>query len=125
MLLEERGIKAEQGARNDLTSATVAEVAEECGVPKRTAFRRLADVRNFDALPEPEKEKVRQKKATVRGAARQTALPPPRPLPTHPERTWQRQRPSALRLLFHKPRDQSRGFVEVRLVDVQVVPAHN
>jgi hypothetical protein len=28
-------------------------------------------------------------------------------------------------LLFHKPRDQFRGFVEVRLVDVQVVPAHN
>lgn len=52
MLLAERGIATGQGARNDrATSATVAEVAAELGVPARTARDRLAQLRRFDALP--------------------------------------------------------------------------
>lgn len=42
LLLLERGIATGQGSRNDLsTSATVAEVAQELGVPERTAYHRL------------------------------------------------------------------------------------
>lgn len=41
-LLDLRGVKRGQGARNDKpTSATIAQVAEELGVPRRTAFQRL------------------------------------------------------------------------------------
>jgi N6-adenosine-specific RNA methylase IME4 len=52
LLLEERGIKNGQGARNDknLTSATVAEVAAEVGVPERTARARVAQARKYDEI---------------------------------------------------------------------------
>lgn len=41
-LLEVRGVGRGQGSRNDLTSATIAEVAKELGVSPRTATSRLA-----------------------------------------------------------------------------------
>lgn len=40
-LCEMRGVSLGRGARNDKTSATVAEVAKELGVPERTARHRL------------------------------------------------------------------------------------
>jgi N6-adenosine-specific RNA methylase IME4 len=49
-LLEERGIHKGQGARNDHTSATVAEVAAEVGVPERTARARVAQARKYDEI---------------------------------------------------------------------------
>lgn len=51
-LLDDRGVIKEQGARNDLTSATVAEVAEELGVPERTARWRLAQAEQLAPHPE-------------------------------------------------------------------------
>jgi ParB-like chromosome segregation protein Spo0J len=52
-LLKVRGIKRGQGARNDNgTSATVAQVAEELGASRRTAFRRLRIKNALAAHPE-------------------------------------------------------------------------
>jgi N6-adenosine-specific RNA methylase IME4 len=65
-LLAERGVGRGQGARNDLTSATVAEVAKELGLPERTARRRLAMV---DA-PESIKEQLRSGAISEREAGR-------------------------------------------------------
>lgn len=52
-LLERRGVRTGQGARNDkATSDTVSEVATELGVHERTARRRLKMAETFEALPE-------------------------------------------------------------------------
>jgi N6-adenosine-specific RNA methylase IME4 len=70
-LLEERGVKTGQGSRNDMTtSATVAEVAAELGAPLRTAERRLAQARKYDALPVEEKAAVDAGEKSVREALR-------------------------------------------------------
>ena len=50
-LLAERGVERGKGKRNDMTSATVAEVAAELGVPQRTAERRLSQADKFEAMP--------------------------------------------------------------------------
>lgn len=63
-LLEERGIERGQGTRNDLTSATVAEVAAELGVAERTAERRLSLL----GLPQELQEQVRSGERTARTA---------------------------------------------------------
>ena len=51
-LLEERGVATGPGARNDATSATVAEVASELGVAERTAYRRREALHAFEDSPE-------------------------------------------------------------------------
>lgn len=51
-LCEERGVSLGQGARNDRTSATVAEVAEEFGVPERTARHRVKVAAELGGHPE-------------------------------------------------------------------------
>jgi N6-adenosine-specific RNA methylase IME4/ParB-like chromosome segregation protein Spo0J len=52
LILAERGVKAGRGTRNDIqTSATIAEVASELGVPERTARHRVAQAKLYDALP--------------------------------------------------------------------------
>lgn len=51
-LLEQRGVARGQGSRNDSTSATVAQVAEELGVPRRTAFHRLAVSQQLASHPD-------------------------------------------------------------------------
>lgn len=45
-------MRLEPGARNDLTSATVALVAEELGVKRRTAFARLSLADTLADAPE-------------------------------------------------------------------------
>lgn len=58
-LLDLRGVRTGRGARNDaLTSATVAEVAAELGVPERTARHRLSQASAFDALSPAERESI-------------------------------------------------------------------
>lgn len=49
-LCEIRGVKVGQGARNDQTSATVAEVAAELGVDDRTARHRTKLARWYEEL---------------------------------------------------------------------------
>ena len=63
-LLEARGVKRGQGARNDRTSDTVSEVAAEVGVNLRTAERRLEAA----ALPEPLKKAVKSGEKSVKQA---------------------------------------------------------
>jgi site-specific DNA-methyltransferase (adenine-specific) len=59
VLLEARGIRRGQGARNDeITSATVAEVADEVGVPDRTARHRLALLDRLEELPADLQDKI-------------------------------------------------------------------
>ena len=96
-LLEVRGVHAGQGARNDRTSATVAEVAAEVGVPERTARYRMGLL----SLPEPLRASIQAgeigaKEATriVRQQAKQdrkaglaaAIRSEPAPLPTGPFR---------------------------------------
>jgi N6-adenosine-specific RNA methylase IME4 len=100
-LLAVRGVAWGQGARNDRTSATVAEVAREVGVPYRTARFRLAQTEAFEevtaaAQAAPDKygpllEEVARtgrvhgayrKLVTLRQAERLADRPPP--LPTGP-----------------------------------------
>ena len=50
-LLEVRGVKRGQGARNDLTSLTVREVAQELDVPIKTVERRLEWAGILDSEP--------------------------------------------------------------------------
>jgi hypothetical protein len=52
LLLELRGVRRGQGARNDLTSDTMSEVAAEVGADLRMAERRLAQFDQFVELPE-------------------------------------------------------------------------
>ena len=59
-LLKVRGVERGQGTRNDkTTSATVAQVAKEIGVSRRTAFRRLHTAEKLNPHPDL-KEKVRR-----------------------------------------------------------------
>jgi len=58
LLCEQRGVQLASGARNELTSATVAEVAEELGVPARTARHRVTQANAYEALPEVERRAV-------------------------------------------------------------------
>lgn len=51
-LAEARGVRLERGARNDRTSATVAEVARELGVAPRTARHRIAVADQLTAHPD-------------------------------------------------------------------------
>lgn len=77
-LLEERGVKTGQGARNDRTSAKVAEVAKEVGVPERTAQRRLEQAKLYESLPpaklraEDARKWTQAKVAAALGVAQQT-----------------------------------------------------
>lgn len=57
-LLERRGVKRGSGARNDRTSDTVSEVAEQLGVNERTMRRHLAAADAYDGLPEALKAEV-------------------------------------------------------------------
>jgi 16S rRNA G966 N2-methylase RsmD len=59
-LLQERGVQTGQGSRNDTaTSATVAEVAAELGVPERTARYRVRQAEQYEALAPAWQERVR------------------------------------------------------------------
>ncbi len=70
-MLEERGLKRGQGARNDQeTSATIAEVAKEVGVSERTARHRVALADSYEALPEQEQEAVSTGKKSFSEAGR-------------------------------------------------------
>lgn len=65
-LLETRGISTGRGSRNDKqTSATVAEVAEDLGVPERTARHRLAQAKAFEELQPSEQGDVRSGDKTL------------------------------------------------------------
>ena len=58
-ILEMRGVERGQGARNDNgTCATVAQVAADLGVPKRTAFQRLRDADDYKKLPQAKQDQV-------------------------------------------------------------------
>lgn len=70
MLLELRGVKRGTGTRNDTTGATVAQVAEELGVPHRTAKKRLELADAYESLPTDEKEAVDRGEKSVSSAAR-------------------------------------------------------
>jgi hypothetical protein len=63
-LCEQKGARLGQGARNDKTSATVAEVAKEIGIPTRTAERRVKAAETFESLPDDLKEVVKADRAT-------------------------------------------------------------
>jgi len=90
-LAELRGIRLSQGARN--TSATVAEVAAELGVPERTARRRVALARELASHPDLADQvdagaispsDARREIRHARITARDAALGPPPPLPHGP-----------------------------------------
>ena len=71
-LLECRGIKRGQGARNDNgTSDTVSEVAAEFGVNERTARRRLREADYYAALPQEKRCLVDQGRLDLSGAVKQ------------------------------------------------------
>lgn len=70
MLLEVRRVERKRGRRWDSNSATVAELAQETGVPKRTAERRLSLADAYEKLPEDKKEAVHRGKMTVAQAKR-------------------------------------------------------
>ncbi len=68
-LLEVRGVGRGHGANQGKHSATVAECAEELGVPERTARHRLSLL----DLPEDEKSKVREGDKSAKQALQQQA----------------------------------------------------
>ena len=62
-------MKTGRGARNDkATSATVAEVAEELGVPYRTAARRASDADDFETLSQGAQDDVSDGVTTLQEA---------------------------------------------------------
>ena len=92
-LAELRGVRLSQGARNDGTSATVAEVAAEVGVPERTARWRVRLAREFAPHPDLADQvdagvvtvyDARRAIRHARIAERDAALGPPPPLPAGP-----------------------------------------
>jgi len=97
-LLEAKGVERGPGTRNDKTGATVAQVAEEVGVSKRTAYDRLALAEAADKDPEfaielsgePDKashRKLRQRRKDEKRKAKAEAIKAePPPLPTGPFR---------------------------------------
>jgi hypothetical protein len=73
LLLEERGVEnGKKHNRHTPREATVAALAEELGVPERTARSRVAQAEKYDALPAEEKAKVDSGETTVHKAARAT-----------------------------------------------------
>jgi len=107
-LAEVRGIRLSQGARND-TSATVAEVATEVGVPERTARWRVKLAREFGPHPDLADQvdagaisvsDARRQIRHERIAERDAALGPPPPLPDGPfdviyaDPPWRPEHPS-------------------------------
>jgi N6-adenosine-specific RNA methylase IME4 len=83
LLLELRGVRRGQGARNDLTSDTMSEVAAEVGADLRMAERRLAQFDQFVELPEALQTavltgtiSVLEAQRQVVHAARPTVAPP-------------------------------------------------
>lgn len=64
-LLDARGVKRGRGARNDVTSETVSEVAAELCVDPRTARNRLKQADEYAKLPATYKEQVRDGEITV------------------------------------------------------------
>ena len=71
-LLEERGVCRGAGKRSDLTtSATIAEVSDEVGVPERTAYHRLAQADTYRSLPIDEKEQVDRGETTISKVAKE------------------------------------------------------
>lgn len=68
MLLRERDVSEKPGPGD---SATVALIAEELGVPRRTAFRRMAQADAYDALPEDKQQDVDSGKSTLKEAKRE------------------------------------------------------
>lgn len=72
MLLEAKGVERKQGARNDLTSSTLDEVAKEVGVPPETARKRLRAADTFAALPAKEKAAVAKGQTSLADAKRET-----------------------------------------------------
>ncbi len=70
-LLEAKGVRTGRGARNDATSATIADVAEELGVPTRTAEHRLAQARVFEELPADDRARVEAGEVTLQQVKRE------------------------------------------------------
>lgn len=69
-LLEQRGVKRGRGRRNDnLTSATVAEVASELGVPERTMRHQIAAAETYAQLEPATKAAVDSGQLTLDQAA--------------------------------------------------------
>lgn len=73
MLVDERGAKRGRGS-NQGHSATIAECAEEVGVPERTARHRMAAADTFEALPKPMREKVKSRETTLAKVAKEKSL---------------------------------------------------
>jgi N6-adenosine-specific RNA methylase IME4 len=71
-LLDAKGVKTGRGARNDRTSATIAEVARELGVAPRTADDRLSLARAWETLPPEDRAKVELGTITLQQARRAT-----------------------------------------------------
>lgn len=71
-LLQVKGVRVGRGARNDATSATIAEVAAEFGVPLRTAEHRLAQARALESLPPEDRAQVEAGELTLAQARRAT-----------------------------------------------------
>lgn len=70
LLLEAKGVDRGQGSRNDTngTCATIAQVAESCGVPVRTAKYRMGQHDTYERLPEPLQQEVDAGKANIHRA---------------------------------------------------------
>ncbi len=64
-LLEVKGVKTGQGARNDkATCESVSQVAAELGVERRTAYNRMRQADQYDELEPGEREKVDRHEST-------------------------------------------------------------
>jgi hypothetical protein len=71
LLLEERGVHTTRGPKpGGAISATVAEIADELGVPERTARHRVRQAEQYEALPAPLKAEVDAGGLTVPQAQR-------------------------------------------------------
>lgn len=75
-LLETRGVKTGSGARNDSTSATVAEVAKERGVSERTARNRMNLAEDLKDYPEVAEQVDRGEITPLEGRRKVGAAPP-------------------------------------------------
>lgn len=72
-LLEVRGVKCKPRTRNDLTGATMAQVAKETGVPIDTAKKRLRAASKKRKLPKAKQRAVEQGKVSLAEAVREEA----------------------------------------------------
>lgn len=75
-LLETRGVKTGSGARNDSTSATVAEVAKERGVSERTARNRMNLAEDLKDYPDVAEQVDRGEITPLEGRRKVGAAPP-------------------------------------------------